>query len=235
MIYFYENITLSFITFISAYYYSVGLLILVEIVALYVAIKNYRQHRRLRVFVYYTLFSLLQILTPYLLGGVANRVLSERIFGIVSNGFMFFEFTVCALYVYMHLTGRARKRAVVIDALVFLLVLSWVILRRPESIFHPVFFFFESFFLLLPCLLYIYDLFVNPPPGKLRDYPSFWVVTGFLVLNGCSVPLLLGGELMSRFGTYEYVVNFSLYMVLFLSLMRAYYCAPVNRTDNAPT
>ena len=208
-------------------------LTLIEIITLYVAIKNYRRHPRLRIFVAYTLFSMLQIWTPYFCGLDVNKVISNKIFGAVTNTFMIFEFTVCIFFILQHLTSRARRRAVIIDAVIYVLFLLWAMVRHPESVFAPVFFFFESFFLLVPCLLYIYDLFVNPPPGKLRDYPSFWVVTGFLVLNGCSVPLLLAVELLRRFAQNMYSINFILYMGLFLLLMRAYRCAPLKRADDA--
>jgi hypothetical protein len=225
---------LSILTFAAQDYYCVGALTLVEIITMIFAIKNFRRHRELRVFTLYILLSLTQMWTPFWFGYSDSRLMTNKVFGGVTNSFMLFEFTVVVLFVIRHLTSRARRTVVVIDATIYCLFILWAFLKHPETIFKPVFFFFESFFLLLPCLLYIYDLFVKPPAGKLRDYPSFWVMTGFLVLNGCSIPLMLVGELLRSMADYLYTFNFILYMALFALLIRAYLCAPVKRAVNGP-
>jgi len=226
---------LTLFQFLSQYYYTVGLLILIELVALAVSIKNYRRHRTLRVFTYYTIFSLTEIWGQFIQMNLGDTTLLRNINGGFTNVFMIFEFILCIVIIVRHLSSKARRTAVLIDALLFGAVLTADVIRHPHFLYSEVFFFSESFFLLLPCLLYIYDLFVSAPAGRLRDEPSFWIITGFLILNACSIPMYITGGFSGSYQTALFSLNFILYSVLFILLIRAYSCPPENRATHART
>jgi hypothetical protein len=78
--------------------------------------------------------------------------------------------------------------------------------------------------LVPPCLIYFYQLFQTNDPQPLKDQPAFWVITGVLFLKACSIPLLLTVDLMTGYQNSAYTLNYILYTVLFVLLIRAYLC-----------
>lgn len=220
--------------FLSQFYYSLGGMVLAELVALGVAIKYYRRHKILRIFPYYLLLSLMEVWTDYL-SGIGDRPVSLiNLHGGVSNVFMLFEYSVCTLFILRYISSRGRRRAIYINSLLFAGLLAFALIQNWRNAYQANFFFWESFFLLLPCLLYFYDLFVSAQPGSLTDQPSFWVVTGFLFLNACTIPMLLAVLMLGRYHVIALSLNYILYIVLCILLIRAYRCPPVKPCVNAP-
>lgn len=219
--------------FLSQYYYTLGLLILLEVIALVVAIRNYHRHRRLRVFTYYILFSLVQLWFDFIYTNGGKTPLLAAIYVCISNAFMLFEFGVCIFFIVTQINSKGRRRTIYIDALLYIGFLAFILFRHYQWFFQASFFYFESLFLLLPCLLYIYDLFVSVPSRPLKDEPSFWIITGFLFLNACTIPLYILGGSRAHYFPQIMTVNFILYILLFLLLIRAYRCPPANASIHA--
>ena len=212
-----------------------GLLILVELAALAVSIWNYRRHRTLRIFTWYTMFSLVQLWFEFVYVNAGEPVILRNIGGGISNVFMLFEFLVCILYIVRNISSRSRKIAIFINAALYLGLIVAASLRNYHILYRSSFFFTESFFLLLPCLLYFYDLFVSGHPVLLKNEPAFWIVTGFLFLNAGSIPMYIAEEFGDHYSIAIYSLNYILYTVLFVLLIRAYRCPPVNPSLHART
>jgi hypothetical protein len=210
-----------------------GLMVICTVAALVVSIVHYRRHRRLHIFTYYIVFSLLQDSTAifFMLSlpidrppGVGVRVAIV----MVSYAFMFFEFITYNLFILHDIHSRLLRRIVRISSLIFLLLLLSGVTGASKYLYtHPMYYFLlETISLVPPCLIYFYQLFTTDNPEPLKDQPSFWVITGLLFLKACSIPLLLTVELMIGYQNAVYTLNYILYSVLFVLLIRAYLCPP---------
>ena len=142
--------------------------------ALVVSIRYYNRHKDLRIFTYYILFSFLQSLTELIVRtGDLDKLTSRTILASSENAFMLFEFVVCNYFILRQLTSVRRRKTLKINALIYFCFLLWVGVRHYKEVYLNTFFFFESIFLVLPCLLYFYELFVNIRPEPLKNQPSF--------------------------------------------------------------
>ena len=227
---------MKFFSFLAQYFYSMGLMILLALIALVISLKYHSRHRNLRIFTYYIAFSLLQSMAAfyrYLYPHQQYPVLTENI----SNfSFMLFEFIICNLFIMHYIVSPVRKLIIRINGLVFFVFLFFLILFFPSinkytRITSAVFYLLESAFLVLPCLIYFYELFLTVNLRPLRDQPSFWVVTGILFLNTCSIPLLLTVNFLGKYREPAIVLNYILYSTLFILLIRAYLCTPEKLTS----
>jgi hypothetical protein len=63
----------------------------------------------------------------------------------------------------------------------------------------------------------------------LAAQPAFWVITGILFLNACDIPLLLTARLMGSYFREVFSINYILYIVLFVLLIRAFLCPPESK------
>jgi hypothetical protein len=225
---------LKFLLFLEENYCGTGLMMMATLAALIVSLRYYNRHKDLRIFTYYIFISLLQDLTGFFADpGKFNPITSTTIMASSENAFMLFEFIVCNYYILGHLSSVRRRMAVKINALFFFSFLLWMGIWHYKRFYQSTFFIFESIFLVLPCLFYFYELFVNVGPDPLKNQPSFWVITGILFLNACSVPMLLTLGLLGNYSHAAFCLNFILYSIFFILLIRAYLCTPVNQSAYA--
>jgi hypothetical protein len=225
---------MKLIDFLSQYYYCLGLMVLVETIALAITIRYYRRHKELRVFPYYLTFSLLEVWAGFIFSVAGTHTPLKHAPGIIANIFMLFEYSLCNFIILRHISSKGRRRAIYINSLLFVGVLAFAISKNYHFAYQATFFLFESVFLLLPCLLYFYELFVSVQPTPLKDQPSFWVVTGFLFLNACSIPMLMTVARAGHYHAAVYSLNYILYSIFSILLIRAYRCPPQNRPVHAP-
>ena len=209
-------------------------MMMATLAALVVSLRYYNRHKDLRIFTYYILFSFLQDLTEFFAPAVKmNKLTSRIILASSENAFMLFEFFVCNYFILQHLSSARRRMAVKLNALIFFCLLLYLGLRYYKVIYLRSFFLFEAIFLVLPCLLYFYELFVNVRPVPLKNQPSFWIITGILFLNACSFPMLLTLGLLGKYSHAAFFLNFILYSIFFILIIRAYLCTPINQSAYA--
>jgi hypothetical protein len=218
----------TILQYFSRCYYCVALMILFTVAALVTSIVYYRRHSSLRIFTYYIAFSLLESIGDcYYCTSAASKNFRAILLGIAYNAFMLFEFIVFIIFI-LHYTGSPRRRWIIrIDALLFFgLLVFFAIWKSFLQALEHSYFLVESVFLVLPCLIYFFELFQTVNPRPLKNQPSFWVVTGILFLNACSIPLLLTSGFMGIYKEAAFTLNYILYSVLFILLIRAYICPP---------
>jgi len=209
-------------------------MMMATLAALVVSLRYYNRHKELRIFTFYILFSFLEDLTEFFAGpGRLDPVTSRTIIASSENVFMLFEFIVCNYFILQHLSSSRRRMAVKVNALIYFGFLLWVGITHHKNIYRNTFFVFEDIFLVLPSLLYFYELFVNVRPEPLKNQPSFWVITGILFLNACSIPMLLTLGLPGNYSALAFCLNFILYSIFFILLIRAYFCTRVNQSAYA--
>jgi len=87
---------------------------------------------------------------------------------------------------------------------------------------------FESMIILLPCFIYLYQLFLNPPVLDLLQEPSFWFTSGVLIYFILTLPLFI---IVDNLNDHYYtamvnIINLIGYMIIFSFLIKAYRCRP---------
>jgi hypothetical protein len=218
---------LEYFAYFALSHYLNGVMILITVAALIIAIIHYKRHRNLRILTWYIAFSLVQDMAAvYAYPTLQLGNYSVTLFHAITIAFMFFEFIVCNLFILRYIGSSLRRRIIRINALLFLgFVIFAAALTHPDFS-DPYYIVPECVFLVIPCLIYFYELFLTMNLRPLKDQPAFWVVTGILFLNACDIPLLLTAKLMGNYFREVYSLNYILYIVLFALLIRAFLCPP---------
>jgi hypothetical protein len=218
---------LNLFSYLSGYYYCVGIMVVSAVAAFLISLKYYGLHKELRIFTYYIALSIIQDMTVFFfLGRQWEKGPFYRVAGYFTNFFMLAEYSIFVLFILAFISSRKRKWVIWINSLVFFGVVLRIWIGMPAFLYSGELFLVESLFLILPCLLYFYELLMHVSPEPLKNDPSFWVVTGILFLNACSIPLLLTRHMLGKYSEAAYSLNYLLYAILFLLLNRAYRCKP---------
>src|SRR5579863_1053712 len=180
-----------------------GVMVLFTVVALIISIIYYRRNRDLRILTWYIASSLMQDIS-------CIYAFPDRDPGHFRAGqmywtefaFMLFEFIACTLFILRSIQSRQIRRIVKINALLFFgllavdTALTFPNFSRIYTSFVIYYIMPECFFLVIPCHIYFYELFLSKNLRPLKDQPAFWVITGILFLNACDLPLLLTAQLL---------------------------------------
>jgi hypothetical protein len=195
--------------------------------ALAVTIKQYRRQKDLRIFAFYTFLSLVQDVSaigPYMLG--MDKFVPMLIHVLATYLFMLTEFTVCIYFILRYVPTKWRRRAIKIDALLFALLFVVTLALRLPFFFNTALFSLQSLFLVVPPLLYFYEQFSGAGQSRLKEEPSFWIITGILFLICCRVPLMFAVGYLGKYIDLAVEFNYLLYICFFLLLIKAYRCRP---------
>jgi len=223
--------------FLAESYYSTVVMIVATVAALIVSIKYYGRHKDLRVFTYYIAFSLAEDVIG--LCGISAPVSRSSYLptSIAMNSFALFEYIVCHLFILHYISSPKRRLVIKINLFVYPALLAFILIEKyPASITTP-YFLLGCFFLVLPCLLYFYELFQKVNLQPLKDQPAFWIVTAFLFHNACNIPFALTGGILGKYFLGKYwgaasSVVYILYSIVFLFIIRANLCSPENNGDH---
>jgi hypothetical protein len=204
-------------------------MIIFSIAALVVGIKRYNRHRNLRILTWYIAVSLLtDLIACYVIANWPAGSFPRKMMIGITIGFALFEFIACNLFILRYIASPVRRRMIWICSLVF-----FAVMILDAFITYPLFYdeYYtvpEAVFLVVSCLVYFYELFLTRNLRPLTDQPAFWVVTGVLFLNACDIPLLVSANFMGSAYLYfeAYSLNYILYSILFLLLIRAFLCPP---------
>jgi hypothetical protein len=217
------------LNFLAQSFYCAGLMVLMTMAALVVSITHYRRHKSLRIFAYYIALSLLSDITaffafPYPTDWNFRLV----VFIATTNAFLLFEFIGCTLFILRYIGSPLRRRIIRINGLLFFGLLIFGVAMIYPHVMEMYYVVLASVFLVLPCLIYFYELFLTANPRPLTDQPAFWVVTGILFLHACDIPLQMTVYFLGSYQEAAYTLNYILYSIIFILLIRAYLCAPEN-------
>ena len=204
-------------------------MIFFTIVALVVGIIRYRYHRTLRIFTWYIAFSLLtDLIASYIYAYWPRGSFPMKVMNATTITFSLFEFVVCNLFILHYISSQPRRRIIRISGLLYFAVLLFVVFVTYPLYYDEYYTVPEAIFLVIPCLFYFYELFLTRNLRPLTDQPAFWVVTGILFLNACDIPLLVTANFMGNAHDFNeaYSLNYVLYSILFVLLIRAFLCPP---------
>ena len=213
-------------------YYSMVVMIVATVAALVVSIKYYGRHKDLRIFTYYIALSLTEDvigLCEFLPAHSRSVILATA---IAINVFALFEFIICHLFILHYIVSPTRRLIIKINLFVFPGLLAILLIKTyPAGIYSP-YFLMECIFLVIPCLLYFYELFQTVNLRPLKNQPAFWIVTAFLFHNACTIPFALTIGFLGKYQEAASSVVYFLYSIVFLFIIRANLCSPENSADN---
>ena len=100
---------------------------------------------------------------------------------------------------------------------------SNLLIRNVISIYYK-----ESLIVLIPCFIYLFQLFLKPPILNLLEEPSFWFNAGLLIYFVLTFPIffMISYFIKTSMSFLLDIVNYIGYILIFSFLIRAYLCRP---------
>jgi len=196
-----------------------------------IGLAQHKKHKELSHLYIYALASFIQ-------NTVGEMLIKRKIFGFyvttkfgisAMHVFLLIEF-VCIYYFFFKtkiISDLAKKMLV----LLFACFLCFYIRETlTPNFFKQVgnFYFLDSCFILIPCFVYLIQLFAKPPTLNLLNEPSFWFNSGILIFFTLTLPVFF---MINYFRSEPMlaaidIINFIGYSIIFLFLIRAYLCRP---------
>lgn len=202
-------------------------MLIVSASALFLSMAQYRRQPELRIFFYYTLFSLITDLTDLYRALVGVNEHFPFLVQAWSNLFFaIYEFLIFIYFIFRQVSGRGRRRTLRVLTVSYLGYLLFTITLAHKLLTEQSLYFTESILVTIASLLYFYELFTQTPEDPLKTQPAFWIITGILLLNCCSLPLYLTMAFLGKYYIVSYNLVYVLYTVFFCLMMRAYLCQP---------
>lgn len=89
-------------------------------------------------------------------------------------------------------------------------------------------YYIQSLIILIPCFLYVYQLFIQPPILNLVNEASFWFISGIFIYFILTLPFFFMIHYFRNNGMWQIIgfINMLGYCLIFLFLIRAYLCKP---------
>ena len=203
------------------------------VVAFIVSLRQGNKVKELRFISYYIIAALIDdLISIYLYfsygperGLDRSQISPETIFSYLEIAFLY-------IFFYHNIAGNT-KRKIMLSILSFYclfiiccgVVWHQNILNLPGLIFG-----LQAICLVIPPLFYFHEFFTIPSNPVLKNHPPFWIATGILLCNGGTLPIyILTVFIHTNFDYYFgvfFTVNYILYSILFLLILKAYLCVP---------
>jgi hypothetical protein len=226
------------IKFWESTYYTAFLCESIIIIAFFISLKKSKQLPQLKLvplylgsFIVYLLLSHSATIFfsngPYFL--LAYRI--ARIGDFIVTIIEFFTFSY-----YLYTVLQTNKFKIIIKALsliafgmfLFYTIRNLYFLKPIKLHELNVTYIIESSALLLFCFFYFVELFKSPPVGKLLKSPDFWVSSGLMFYLICTFPVTIIAnylvETMPLLYLDLFIVIYIFYILLFLTIIKAYLC-----------
>lgn len=218
--------------FFSASYFTVPVLLTLNLFFIVVALLNFRKIRELRVLLVYALFSFFRhLLDIYFNVFEEYSEITAKRAATTLRLFILVEFVLFYRFIGISLRSAMAKAALKILLPLFAIAVlaPWLSGNQaiPPTMNLSV---AESYLIIFPILFYYYELFHHPPVKNLMKSPRFWGLTGIFFLFILIMPLsfqsgllfISDGPFMSdKPVRYLHALNFIGYIVLFLFFINA--------------
>jgi hypothetical protein len=214
-------------------YFSLVFMVIAQIITVFVCIQNRRKFKELNFFHWYPIVALLQS-TVSLTSMVLGLYNSYDLISISISLFVVFEF-LCIYFFAFRIVRLKRPKIllkVVFSAFLLYVLFMWTF----DNAFHRHYqvFFIQASILLLPSLLYFYQIFVLPIRINPVNEPAFWINVGILFFSSSTIPLFILENYSRDFishNRYLYSISYTAYGVFFLLICKAYLCKVTTRLD----
>jgi hypothetical protein len=197
-----------------------------------IGLKHKKKHRELSHLFIYSIASFLQVLYYEIVYRFNFSGPKTESTGFSFSIFLFLIIELSCLYFFFYQIKSCTKLAKKTLKYVFvfcIILYNFLLIKFSFFISHVEYIYFiQSLIILAPCLLYLYQLFVDPPTLNLSNEPSFWFFSGILIYFTLTLPLFF---MIHYFESDTMrlmidIINLLGYSLIFLFLIRAYLCKP---------
>lgn len=202
--------------------------------AFIIGILNSRRHQELSHLWFYSLASIVESSISYIIDSLnfpkTTISMSSNISSSAIHLFIIIEF-IC-IYIFFFKTklmGEIVKKILLILSFCFFILYIILFINIKDLIKHDEkIYILQSFLVLVPCFIYIYNLFAQPPTLNLLNEPSFWFNSGILIYLTLTLPIFIVTNYITLNPLF-YILNISNYLgysIVFSFLIKAYLCNP---------
>lgn len=205
-----------------------------------ISLSNYKREKEKILFILYIistllLFTLHRYISFYIGHILLDETLAIKYHETANMIFTIIEFGSFYFFFFRVLEISWSKKALKLLAGVMLFMLAWFAFRLAtgseiEIIQHISYLTssVEMFLLIIPCLIYFYELFQKMPFVNLSQKPSFWITTGLFLYSGTIIPFFLIADKINNYSPnlsdYFFSAHYFTLGILFLLLSKAFSC-----------
>lgn len=201
-------------------------LICVALLSFCVGLKFRKRHRELSHLYIYALASACQSIIYIFLSASKKTIpinISIHIFLIIELSCIFFFFYKTDILTKIVKIYLLFMFLLCIFFYVYFIFNSNLLNRNVINIYYK-----ESLIVLIPCFIYLFQLFLKPPILNLLEEPSFWFNAGLLIYFVLTFPifLMVNYFIKTSMSLLLGIVNYIGYILIFSFLIKAYLCKP---------
>lgn len=139
------------------------------------------------------------------------------------------EYLFCTWIFYLHYKKPINRYLAIFFMAGFSIYALMICLLNGVTIFHTIFLLVGSFFMIVFSLLYLFELYSNPPKTALLLTPMFWITGGLFIFNAGEFSYNLLSKyfidnLMDPQLKLFRAINSRLILVLYTSFIIAFIC-----------
>jgi hypothetical protein len=213
-------------------YFSLIFLLIVQFITAIVGYANRRKFPELRYFHFYPLAALLQ--TVFSLASIAlvdnykHKVMQPSV-----SLFMAIEFLLIYLFAFQTVLVKRERKLL---KFLFFSFIIYLLLMWSFGTFHQYYkvYFVQSVILLIPSIMYFFQIFRLPAFGSQISQPAFWVHIGILFFFSSTIPLFILETYSRNFivhNQYLFSISYIAYGIFFLLICKAYLCKTATKFD----
>lgn len=205
-------------------------LLFIALTSFIFGLKYRKSHKELSHLFIYSIASFLQVLfiKVSFIFNFKNEHIEKT--AIKASIFIFITIELSCLYLFFYKTklfSKLIRKVIVYMYITFLLFYFMLLIKSVFLLMHIEYIYYiESIIILVPCFIYLFQLFIKPPTLNLLNEPSFWFYSGILIYFILTLPLffMINYFQGKNMGNMLDIVNFLGYNLIFLFLTRAYLC-----------
>lgn len=189
-------------------------------------------HKRMKLFVIYPTVGFF-IAVPTILSNYFFKSWIQIVLPI-NNFLILFHFTFLAFFISWYLMNEKLKKIYFLIVFLIIIAIVYFLISYEIRRYNTVAFGTSSFGLIICCLFYFYQIFINPPTLKIEREPSFWIISGVFFCMGLNMPLQVTAIHNTSDINIRLMVLFTVaftYMAMHLFFIKAYLCA-LKQTNN---
>jgi hypothetical protein len=223
--------------FFETRFYTDLVSLLLAVIGLVISICKVNQNPKLKPLFFFFLGYVLTLSFAYF---IAHDILLYRRYYMLALYIDFFdtivEFLAFFFLIRNHIVSVEMRKILnpllsIFLSLVFIYFIYYKIGHADiNNYFLQGIFTIQASLLILACILYYIDLFKRTPDLNLSGLPSFWAVAGLSFFMLCTLPFSMLGFYLIKTNSRLYYQLFSIfnifYCILFLMIIKAYFCKP---------
>lgn len=215
---------------------SGGIMLLVLLAAMLIGLRYQNRSRWHQLLFIYTVISFSQISAQVIINNIdLSPNTQSRFANAAMNIYLLSEFILFYILFYASFS-KWTFRLILHAGVIGMLAITYYQWYYSGSFYTDYYVtgFAQLFFLMIPCMLFLFDKFITIGFRFITEDPRFWPITGMLLLSSCMLPLFFGVwenlDILYNKQRIDTVNNF-LYVILFSSVIMALSCKSATHSN----